>query len=516
MSLNEAQAALAETLGEIRTASQAQGGQLENLETAYRSLEGSMQKVQEAQADAARIASHRAASGPESRLRYYRVADDREITRNKRAHMANEDGAIRLVGHETNGGRGYRYGLLDDPKPRTEWQLEVQKIAGLRALVRAHMDPRHRETPFLDDQLTGALQDGPEWAARIFSNSAAIGAEWIPNNLFAELEREMQHTTGVHSIFPERPLPQSGSMTLPYQEGNLRPFIGAVPTANDPANSTLTDRTTRQNSITAIKLVVATQVDRDASEDAIISVAPEIASDIARAFSFSYDDIALNGDTTGTHQDDIANWDTRSIWGTAPALGGTQDHRRAGLGLRARAFDVASTLDMGALQTAAGFRQLLGTMGAEYFSKLHTGDLKILVSPEFFLKTMLGFTELVTWDGAGAAASILTGLLGGRAGPSPGSVGFLHNVEVVMTPFLTADLAATGLFTGTGALTGAVVVDTADFEWRVRSGMTLESDLEIRNDTITTVAKTRRLFRTKANDTTADRLNVAYGFNLTS
>jgi len=370
-------------------------------------------------------------------------------------------------------------------------------------------------TPYLDEMLRDAMSSGPEILSRIFADNAGSGAEWIPNNTFAELEREMQFQTGAHSVFADRPMTQS-AMKLPYQEGNLRPYIGAVPTTNDPANYTLSDRTTRENTLSVVTLAVATQVDRDASEDSIIAVVPEISGDIASAFSFGYDDIVMNGDTAGTHQDAIATWNTRGIWGAA-GLGGADDHRRAGMGLRARAQNLGTNVDSTAAQTSAGFRTVMKTLGAEYFSKMNTtGSLKWFVSPEFFLGTMLGFTDLITWDQAGPNATILTGLLGGRKGPSPGSVGFLYNVEVILTPFLTADLAATGLYTGAGATNTAVVCDVADFEWRTRLGLQLETDTNIRNNTVTTVARTRRLFRTKANDTTSNKDNVATAYNLTS
>lgn len=513
--LNQAQQDLAKTLSDLRSAFETQGGDLSKNLAAIEALGARMESIDKAQADLARTREISDASGADSALRGYKLGREIEIRKNPGSYLTNESGQIRLVGHETHGGHGYRYGLFDEPKPKTEWQREVQEIATLRSIVRNHMDPARRNTPYLDDMLNDAMRGGPEWATRIFADNSAAGSEWIPDNTMASLERQVQHQQGVHKIFMESSLPPGGDLKIPYQEGNLRPYKGAVPTTNNPADATLSDMVTRDNTISAVETVIATQVHRNASEDSIIAVAPQIMADIARAMAFGFDDRCINGDTAGTHMDTIAVWNTRKLWG-ATGLGGADDHRTGDLGLRARSYDISTTTDLNAAQDASGLRTLLKTMGAEYFSRITTGGtVKILVSPEWFLNKLLGEASMVTWDKAGPAATILTGLLSGRSGPSPGSVGFIHNVEVIMTPMLTADLATSGLFTNSGATTAAIAVDTSDFGWWVRKGLVVESAVNILNNTNTSVARDRRVFRTSANDTTASRKNVSYGFNLT-
>lgn len=516
MALNEAQEKLAQTLGELRSAQASSQEGLQNNAAAIAALTTAQEDLRKAHEDLARERSISAADGPDSGLRQYKLGDDETIKRNRHAYVANELGKVRMIGHEVHGGNGWRYGLLDDPNPRTAWQREFQGVVTLRNLVRVHQEPSRRSTPFLDEMVASVAQDGPNDIARIFANNTAKGAEWIPDNTFPGLEEEVQHMQGVHKLFAQNSLPPGGTMKLPYREGNLRPYLGVVPTTNNPPDATLSDLATRENSITAVEMVIATQVHRNASEDSIVAVAPQISADIARAMAFGFDNICINGDTAAAHQDTIASWDTRGVLG-ASGLGNADDHRRAGIGLRARAFDVATTSDLNATQTTAGLRTLLKLMGPEYFARLTTtGTVKLLVSPEWFLGTMLGFTDMITWDKAGAAASILTGLIGGRTGPSPGSVGFVHNVEVVMTPMLTPDLATSGLYTGSGSTTACLAVETSDFEWRIRKGMMVETAANIMNNTVTTVSRDRRVFRTKANDTTSSKKNVSYGFNLTS
>jgi hypothetical protein len=60
---------------------------------------------------------------------------------------------------------------------------------------------------------------------------------------------------------------------------------------------------------------------------------------------------------------------------------------------------------------------------------------------------------------------------------------------------LTADLASTGLFTGSGATSGVLAIDRSAYELRVRKAAMLETQQDIRNNTQTVVASWRGLFR---------------------
>jgi len=499
---------------DLKDARTSQGGQITNMQGAIEDLQRTMKGVQDAQFKAGLEAEARGAENADYKLRRYSRTNDRDIRENQGSYLANEAGAVRLCQHED--GRGNtRWGLLDDPDPKNEFQRELQRLVTYRSIVRACQRRQRRgsSTPHLDDEIQDLVANAPGDLKRIFSDSTGIGAEWIPDNLVPELERQVQFMTGVHSLVVDRQFAPSQSMKLPYREGNLRPFIKSVPTTDDPSFFTATSITTRENQARVENYPIRAQIDRDASEDSIINVMPILMQDIARAYSFAKDDIFINGDTLGT-QDDIANWDIRGIWGTVPALGGTQDHRRGDDGLRKRSLTtVGNAVDQNPAQTADGVRALVANLGAEYASM--PGAVKILVNWEYFLNTMLGFADFKTWDAVGPAGTVLTGLLGGRSGPSPGSVGFMYGWEVVMTPFLSPDLNALGVYDNiTTDLTGILAFTPEDFEFRTRLPMTIESDVEIRNDTIDLVARNRFTFRTKANDVASPKANVAYGYNL--
>ena len=485
-------------------------------------LETAMRTVQAENASLRRSASERDSDGPERHLRVYTVCDEGEVASAPRgAYIKSDAGVVRLHGHRTKAG-GWRPGLLDDSAPKHASQLDLQRAVAERQLVRMHL-PRRADgsptpTPICDQMVADAFASMPGQVSRIFANSssAASGDEFIVSNTIAELEREVQHMAGFSTVFDDRPMPDSGTMTLPYREGNLRPYLRAIPTANDPADDVLSDISTQANTITAASFVVASQIDRDAQEDSVIAIIPVLMMDMARAHAFGLDDVCINGDT-GTHQDTaLASWNTRSIWG-ATGLGTAADHRRAAIGLRARATDISNTTDQTAAETSTGFRTALKKLGAEYYAGMGTGKIVAAVSPEYFLGTMLGFSDVITWDKLGAGASIISGLLGASAGPLPGQVGSLFNAPVVVTPFITADLQTTGLFTTTGGTkTGMLVFDRSDFEVRTRKGVTVAQVVDERNNSVTVLSRTRRVFRTRANDTASSKKNVHWSFNLSA
>lgn len=518
-------------VGELASARAEIGAKIATNETAVRDLTTAVQRLQEAQTNVNRDAAE--PTGRDADLRFYTGiprsisidehgqvrTDDTDERRTKRALARNAPcyrqgpaGQIRMTGHRTESG-GFVYGLLDDPNPRTPWQRELQRAATMRTLVRAALNPKSsKATPIADEMVLGVLEDAPRFIReRMFADSTGIGGEWIPDT-WAEVERETAHQVGFANIFAQRNVGPGGTLHLPFVEGELLAYKGAIPTTDDPADATLSDFTSRENTITTSELVVGTQIHRDATEDMLIPVWEEVMGKIVRSIAIAKDNIAINGDTAASHQDTIATWNIRSLL-KSTGLGTTADHRRISIGLRARATDISNTVDQNAAQTAAGAKTAMKRLGPEYYGKV--GSVIFATSPEYFLGTMLGFTELMTWDKVGPAATILTGMLPGK-GVRPGSVGFLWGREVVITPMISADLATTGLYTGSGSTTGMLVLDTDDFEWRLRKDLRAESQENIRNNTHTLVARTRLSFRTKANDTGSTRKNVNWSYNLTA
>jgi hypothetical protein len=177
--------------------------------------------------------------------------------------------------------------------------------------------------------------------------------------------------------------------------------------------------------------------------------------------------------------------------------------------------------DQGAAKTWAGLKAALAKLGSANMMLGYADNIAnivVLASWEYFFNTMIEFPEFASWDKVGDLASIITGKLG-SVGGTPGGllpmqVGFVSGfIPVCIAPAITADLAATGLYTGSGATTGMLQLDRSRYEYVLRKGLTIEQEVDIRNNTHTVVARGRSLFR--ALDAPAAGIrDVHYSFNL--
>lgn len=452
--------------------------------------------------------------GTESEARCYLVKDYSGVSASDRdAYLKTDNGMVRLKGHfveHPHGGeilRWWEWGLLDDPQPKTAAQLYAQKMLTLRNFCRGHV--KKQFGPRLDVMLHRALSALDGSVAKIFADSAGIGAEWIPDRMIPELEREVMVPTNLTGLYKRRTISPGGTLKLPFQSGRLRVYKGAVPTIDNPADALLSSLTTTERSIDTVPMVIASQVERDAVADSLIDSADILMTMMIEAFRYADDDCIINGDTTATHQDTIATWDGRGELGGTTGLGTTADHRRCWDGLRRRAFALealhsAGTTDQNGAQTWDGLRAAVALLGVKNLMRGHVvqNDIVVMPSWEYFFSKMVDFDEFDAWDNVGAFASVLTGKLGDVGGTPggmlPGQVGYLLGMLPVVVPFpLTGDLASTGKYTGSGSTTGMIQHDRSRFEYVVRQGMSLESDVEIRNNTVVYVARKRTTFRAK-------------------
>lgn len=521
---------VAKAIADLKAERDAHGGEITGLKGQMDAVQTAMKHLQQVQ-DAQQRAKVESQMGDNRELDFYTAKSFDGVDASDRPKFMTPktgSGAIRMQGHwetRVQGGelvRFWRWGLFDDPNPRTKEQAALQRAITRRSLARMHVNTnKHRFSPQLDLEVLDAVDRcGPE-VQRIFADSAGIGAEWIPTTMVPELERQILIPTNLAAIFRRRVL-RPGTTTIPKRSSNLRAYKGAVPTIDNPADAILSSLTTSSVDVDPVPTVVASQVDRDAVADSLVDIVDEILMEIATAFRFADDDCIVNGDSAATHQDTIASWNTRSRLGGTTGLGTTADHRRRWLGLRARAFDLTSmTTDQNGAQDWAGLRAALAKLGADNMIQGHmtANSVVVLTSWEYFFSKMLAFTEFASWDKVGMLASVLTGQLGSpgatAGGLLPGQVGFVSGMIPVIVAYpLTADLAASGLYTGSGTTTGMVQCDRSRFEYCVRQGTTVESDVEIRNNTVTYVARSRVNFR--ALDAVASTVkDTHYSYNLT-
>lgn len=387
-------------------------------------------------------------------------------------------------------------GLLDDPEPRHEWQRDIQRALDRRNSVRLFMRSAGRKphTPTLDREVNRAMRRAPDEIAKIFADSAGIGGEWIQDEYLPMLERELEMSARLSGLFPTINLAMGDTIVLPLITTGLRPYLtGSAPTADDPARYSASSMATSSRTYTVKGMAVRAQYDRDAEEDAYIPFLSILRSELVKAMVDGEDDVIINGDTTASHQDAIASWNIRGRWG-ATGLGTSLDHRRHSIGLRARAGDVSNTTDGNAAQTAAGLRTARSKLAPAH--AMATG-VKHITSPEFFLLKMLGFSETITWDKVGPNASVLTGLIGGRTGPSPGSVGFLDGVEIIVNWFVPADTNASGVYDNSTTDNTSVITANVDRFIKIsRRGNRFESAPDITRGVVDSVVTSKWLFST--------------------
>ena len=391
-------------------------------------------------------------------------------------------------------------GLLDSTETYGNWHAEVKAArkaiqftvatkAGRHedpcslAVWRAHAPKSfHRLCYLLQQSAPDAIRRvaGP-MVEKIFSNVSGSGASFIPTEmLIPELEKDLKYSSfALSSDNIERRAMDTAVVTLPFVSGIGRPYkygAGSTVPAVDFNESGITDAS---RTITPSGLAHYTLVDRDAVEDSIVAAIPELQAMIVRSLTLAREDAFVNGDTTSTHQDAIASWNPNSMWSSTTGAGGSSDHRRAFYGLRAIAFDIGATakLDVSTSFTTANLLALAGKMSPPHGVE---GDLMLIAGYDAYLSKILGLTEVLTLDQYGTGASILTGEVA-RIGPW----------SVVRTPFLAAEMAATGLYTGSGALSTMVGVNRSRYRIYQRRGAMVELQNQIRSNSTDLVAHMR-------------------------
>ncbi len=385
-------------------------------------------------------------------------------------------------------------GLLDTPTPCSQWHAELIKMNTDRNLARLLM--REAFTPKLDAKLQKHLDKAPRAikasVEKAMYDSAGVGGDWVPDQFRADLYEAYKTPRVVRSLFSEIQMDRQ-TLLVPRLDRGGRPYIKGQVTSDNPANYTASTAATSQKTISTSGLACRFVIDDALAEDSAIALIPTLQRQIVSDLASAVEDAIINGDAAATHQDDIANWNIRSRWG-ASGLGGSADHRRAWTGLRAQAYDRSATLDT-STATFAKLLELMANLG-----ELNSSDRVLITSPENIVNNLLNIEQVRTLDVFGPAATIITGQIAAVAG-----------MPIVMSRFMSADLASTGLYTGSGDKTGMLVVARDSYNIFARRGVSVEQDKDITAGAINLVATERLTFNTLDPDSTK---NVAFGFNM--
>ena len=406
-----------------------------------------------------------------------------------------EGKGLRFTGRETDSGV-YLPGLQDDTA-RNSWQQEFQKACEDYTFATAALGrPCKRALGYVHhiiDQAPGDIR-------RAFDSQSGSGGEFIPAPVLPLLEKDVIIRGQVMSLFQDIPV-SSNSQTMPVISQGLRPYLKGTVTSDNPAQFEASSLGTAARTIAPKGLAVRVCVDDDAAEDAIFDMIPLIREQAVEALVFGVDDAIVTGDRAASHQDAIASWDTRGLWGST-GLGTSIDHRRAWLGLRARAYDQSATVDR-STYSYANFLADLADLATPRGIGGTEGNLIYMMSPEAYLANVAGLDQVALVANYGPQASVLNG-----------EIAKLGGARVVLSDMITADLAATGLYTGSGATTGALIFNASRHKMFTRRGRRVELQRDATRGITNVVCTWRGQF--KAVSSSASVKDVVWEYNLSS
>ena len=386
-------------------------------------------------------------------------------------------------------------GLLDTDENLSNWHVEMKRLANDRMMVKS-MLVGDKNTPKLDLAIARHLAVAPRSIAAQVSKAnydgSGVGAELIQDQFLAQLHMEYEVPTVVRSLFSEVQM-TSNTMLAPRINRGGRPYIKGTVTSDNPALYPVSTVSMGQAQITAKGLSTRYILDEELIEDSAVLLLPAMQRMIAKDMRDAVEDALINGDSAATHQDAIASWNIRERWGST-GLGGTNDHRRVFKGLRAAAYDKSTTLDVNNAD-AAKVLELISKLG-EYAAS----DKVLIVSPEALYETLMGLDQVITLDKFGAQATILSGQMGS-----------IFGMPIVVSRFMSDDLATSGLYTGTGATTGMLCVSRDSWNIFARRGIQIQQEQDIKSGAFNMVATERLTFDSLD---ASDVKNVAFGFNL--
>lgn len=430
---------------------------------------------------------------------------DADLVHRYAEHQGANKGKIRLVSRvETVQFAGRTFdielpGILDDRQLASEWHREFQRAVGERAAVRSVLRPG-TPTPTLDAEVVKLAMRAPgnirDALSRAFSDSAASGAEWIPDVFSPELYMAFELPTIIEGLFDETAI--MGPTIRPKITGQPRPYLVGEATIDDAAKVPTTNITTSNQTLAPPTLAMRFLISYQSNEDSALPLGSLVPQYMVKGHRDGYEDCLINGDTTATHQDTgITGWNIRARWGTTN-LGGSTDHRRAFKGFRRLATDRSTTVNQASGMTLAKVgEELIGGMG-----EFGAGGLAVITSPEVLFKKFMVDTNVLTVDKAGPNATIIRGQLASVFGQ-----------PIFISRFVDLKYNASGIFDGsTMTKSLVIVVNRSEVRHYRRRGKTVEITRKADTQQIEYVTSERRGLDTLSG--TSDPI-VAVGYGWT-
>lgn len=390
--------------------------------------------------------------------------------------------------------RGYRDadlgwvdGLLDGGESRGDWHDELRWAVTERNIIRAHQVDKG--TPAYDRRIARILRQAPGDVRRFFGNDSGAGASNGSQVIFDTdlpmLEKRLDLERGVMSIFPQQPV-NTPEGRFPFLTRRPRPFIHAAPVEGDPPRITASGIGLEDRAWAVKGMAIRLQADRYALEDAFQGFVSELIDSVTQALLYGEEDVGMNGHTAGT-QDALATWDARGMWGSSSA--GSLDHRRHSDGLRRAAAEASCRTDGGAVSAhLAALRDARATLDSAYGAR----NVVHICSPEYWLAALTQDDDFKKLLDFGLNQALVSGVIGG---PLPNQVAVVDQAPVVLSWMLTADLADTGYYTGSGTRTTALTVRADRFRRYTLRSSRFEIQDDITNNTREHVLSSRWQFK---------------------
>lgn len=265
--------------------------------------------------------------------------------------------------------------------------------------------------------------------------TATEGLEWIPTEFSGQLYDVVTVSLKVAALFAEIPMPTSPFKLPVATSDDIAFLVGEQLTDNFLTETNkmgaLTPGTTNVT-LTAKKLGALAVFSEEVNEDSIIAIVPFLRGKLGNAIANGIERAILDGDTAATHQDNDVS--------------AANDARKAWNGIRKDTLSTAIDIQAAGGEAAFAAADLLRMRGVLDPAFAEDPDsLAYIVSVNSMLK-MMAFPEMVTVDKLGPQATILRG-----------QVGMIWGSPVLTSKYARTDVAATGVNTGAGPNTFAVI-----------------------------------------------------------
>jgi HK97 family phage major capsid protein len=331
-----------------------------------------------------------------------------------------------------------------------------------------------------------ACQQG--YGKSLTSTGAGTGDEFVPTDLSAQLLRQFFLASNLAAVFAAKEV-EMPTDPFVYPLSTTRPQFynetveNTAATASDPATSNTTLQT--------VRLVGQTNFSYELDEDSIIAILPMLQMLLAEGAADAWEDVLINGDTTGTHQDS----DTASGSAKLPAKA-FKGFRKLSLAVSGLKTDISSA-GAGANSSYLAVRKLL---------KKYGGDPRKLIwvaSPTTGI-AMQGVAEVVSIEKFGSRATIVTG-----------EIAALQGIPIIQSERVREDVNASGVYDASVTTKATVHCINLDrFITGYRRQLMVEVWKDIQSGKNVVVASMRKAF-TPIQTPSTTITSCAIGYNFT-